>query len=88
MDKNMRIAILLVAWLTLVIVGLAIYLPQQSEKHSKNLGKTCIDRISRLYAPHKEDNEQSAYGIFDFKTAYAGELDAKAQCILQYPQTY
>ncbi len=81
MDK----LIVVLVWATIIIVGLAIYIPKQRENNNKLMGKTCVDRVSRLYAPHKEDNEQSAYGVLDFKTAYAGEVDAKVQCIVQHP---
>lgn len=80
--------ILVLVWLTAVIVGLAIYIPKKIENNNKLMGKTCIDRVHRLYAPATEENAQSAYGVLDFKTAYAGELDAKVQCVTQYPLSY
>lgn len=76
--KSMKKLAVVLVWATLVIVGLVIYLPMQADKRTKVMAKSCDDRMHYHFS-------QESYGKLDYRDAYTLELQARAQCIVQYP---
>ena len=92
MSKEMRRTVLVMSWITVLVAVLSVagakfYLIQR-DNHIRVMGKACSWRIQDHYAPFTYKADQSAYGVLDFRDAYTLQLQAEAQCRLQYPLSY
>ena len=76
--------IVVLVWLTLVIVGLVVYIPIIRDNHIKKMSSACNTRVHNLFASANA-NVQDAYGVLPYKDAWTLENDAKKDCVVQYP---